>query len=144
MLATNRATFAIPPSRCRATTNTLALVTYFRSRPPPGLVRFQICIASWRIVIDDITHGCVQVRPPVTYYVTRGVTVWELLAAVPPRCLPLRRRGRRRRRHRRRHRRRCRSRRPRSAGSRRRCGARCFRCNNFERRAYSYIHSKII
>lgn len=67
------------------------------------------------IVIDDITHGEAAHR----LHATRGVTAWELLA-VPPRCLPLRRRVRGRR-HRCRHRRR--PRRPRSAGSRRRCGS---------------------
>lgn len=67
------------------------------------------------IVIDDITYGKAAHR----LHATRGVTAWELLA-MPPRCLPLRRRGRGRR-HRCRHRRRLR--RPRSAGSRRRCGS---------------------
>lgn len=69
------------------------------------------------IVIDDITHGAGALQATHRLHATHGVTVWELLAAVavPPRCFPLRRRGRGRRRRR--------PRRPRSAGSRRRCGS---------------------
>jgi len=73
--------------------------------PRPGIV-----------IIDDITHGAgVAGHPPITRYTRSHCLGATGLAVVPPRCLPLRRRGRGSRRHRCRHRRR--PRRPRSAES---------------------------